>query len=104
ERTGKPAGADVRRRKWSFPVAWAMDGPRSPDRDAVAAAYAAGEPLDDARADAVLAALVRLGAQDAADAACAAYIAQAKDIAAAHALDRAGQLAALFDATARRTA
>jgi geranylgeranyl diphosphate synthase type I len=104
EQTGKPAGADVRRRKWSFPVAWAMDGPPSPDRDTIAAAYAAREPLDDARADAVLAALVRLGAQDAADAACAAYISQAKDIAAVHALDRAGELAAIFDATARRTA
>ncbi len=104
EETGKPAGADVRRRKWSFPVAWAMDGPRSPDRDLVARAYASGEPLGDARADAVLAALVRLGAQAAADDACSAYIAQAKQLAAAHGLDRAGRLAAIFDATARRTA
>src|ERR1700676_64804 len=34
--TGKPAGADIRRRKWSFPVAWAFAGPSSADRDTVA--------------------------------------------------------------------
>ena len=29
EETGKPSGADIRRRKWSFPVAWALAQPPS---------------------------------------------------------------------------
>lgn len=104
ELTGKPSGADIRRRKWSFPVAWALDGPPSPDRALVAAAYGASGPLDDATADRVIAALDRLGAQAAADDASAAYIAEANQTAAAHALDRDGALAAIFEATARRMA
>jgi len=102
--TGKPAGADIRRRKWSFPVAWAMDGPPSDDRDVVAGAYASIGELDDATADAVIASLERLGARRAADDACDAYIAQAAAVAAEHHLDRDGRLAAIFAATARRTA
>ena len=39
-------GADIRRRKWSFPVAWAMDGPQSRDRDTVERAYATIGELD----------------------------------------------------------
>lgn len=101
--TGKPAGADIRRRKWSFPVAWAMAGPRSPDRDTVERAYASIGELDDATADAVIAALERLGAHAAADDACDAYIAQAGEIAEAHGLDREGRLAEIFSSTARRT-
>jgi geranylgeranyl diphosphate synthase type I len=102
--TGKPAGADIRRRKWSFPVAWAMDGPPSPDRDTVARAYASIGELDDATANAVIAALERLGAHAAADEACDAYIAQAAAAAAERGLDHEGRLAELFSSTARRTA
>jgi geranylgeranyl diphosphate synthase type I len=102
--TGKPAGADIRRRKWSFPVAWAMDGPPSHDRDTVARAYASIGELDDPTADAVIDALERLGAHSAADEACDAYIAQAAAIAAQHDLDRDGRLAEIFSSTARRTA
>ncbi len=102
--TGKPAGADIRRRKWSFPVAWAMDGPPSADRAIVADAYGTIGDLADARADAVIAALERLGAERAADAACDAYIAEAVQIAAQHDLDRDGHLADIFSSTAQRTA
>jgi geranylgeranyl diphosphate synthase type I len=102
--TGKPAGADIRRRKWSFPVAWAMSGPPSRDRDTVAQAYASIGALPDADANAVIAALERLGAHDAADAACDAYIADAVATANAHALDREARLATIFSSTARRTA
>ena len=102
--TGKPAGADIRRRKWSFPVAWAMSGPRSRDRDTVARAYASIGELSDADAGAVIAALERLAADQAADAACDAYIAEAVATANAHNLDREGRLASIFSATARRTA
>jgi geranylgeranyl diphosphate synthase type I len=102
--TGKPAGADIRRRKWSFPVAWAFDGPPSPDRDTVAHAYASIGELPDGDANAVIAALERLGAHDAADAACDAYIAEAVTTANEHDLDRDGRLAEIFSSTARRTA
>jgi geranylgeranyl diphosphate synthase type I len=102
--TGKPAGADIRRRKWSFPVAWAMDGPSSHDRAVVADAYGTIGDLDDARARAVIAALERLGAPGAADDACEAYIGEAAGIAAAHGLDRDGLLAEIFSSTSRRTA
>jgi geranylgeranyl diphosphate synthase type I len=101
--TGKPSGADIRRRKWSFPVAWALAGAPSPDRTTVADAYASNAELDDAVADRVIAALERLGAQRAADDACARAIADANALAATHDLDRDGKLAAIFDATARRT-
>ena len=101
--TGKPSGADIRRRKWSFPVAWAMSGPPSADRDVVAEAYGTLSPLDDAQADRVIAALERLGAPAAADAACVRAIDEAKATACTYALDGDGSLAALFDATAQRT-
>ncbi|GAC1615527.1 MAG: hypothetical protein NVS4B13_09820 [Candidatus Elarobacter sp.] len=101
--TGKPAGADIRRRKWSFPVAWAMHGARSPDRETVARAYASIGELDDATANAVIAALERLGAHAAADAACDAYIAEAAAVSLEHDLDRDGRLAEIFSSTARRT-
>jgi geranylgeranyl diphosphate synthase type I len=102
EQTGKPSGADIRNRKWSFPVAWAMDGASSPERETVAQAYGKLEPLDDAQAERVIVALGRLGAQRAADEACEAYIAEAKRIAAAYDLDRDGKLVAIFDGTAQR--
>ena len=101
--TGKPAGDDIRRRKWSFPVAWAFAGPPSPDRSIVAAAYASIGELDDERADDVIAALERLGAHRAADDACDAYVAQAVAVAAEHDLDRDGELAEIFSSTAHRT-
>ena len=103
EQTGKPSGADIRHRKWSFPVAWAMDGPPSADRETVAEAYGTLAELEDAQAERVIAALERLGAQRAADEACAAYIAEAKEVAAVYDLDADGRLAAIFDATAQRT-
>ena len=101
--TGKPAGADIRRRKWSFPVAWAMSGPPSADRDTVARAYAMIGELDAATANAAIASLERLGAHRAADEACDAYVAQAAAVATEHDLDRHGILAEIFSSTARRT-
>jgi geranylgeranyl diphosphate synthase type I len=100
--TGKPSGADIRRRKWSFPVTWAMSRSASADRETVADAYATLGELDDERAERVIAALERLGARDAGDEACSRYIAEAKATAASFDLDRGGALAAIFDATANR--
>jgi geranylgeranyl diphosphate synthase type I len=65
--TGKPSGADIARRKWSFPVVWALATPPSPDRDVVARAYARNARLDPRGVGDVIAALERLGARDAAD-------------------------------------
>jgi len=103
EETGKPSGADIRRRKWSFPVTWALSGPPSADRSIVADAYARIGSLSDEHAARVIAALERLGARDAADDACMAYIDEANHFSAMHKLDRDGRLAALFHSTAKRT-
>jgi geranylgeranyl diphosphate synthase type I len=65
--TGKPSGADIARRKWSFPVVWALGTPPSSDRDIVARSYAGNSRLDAAGVASVIAALERLGARDAAD-------------------------------------
>jgi geranylgeranyl diphosphate synthase type I len=103
EETGKPSGADIRRRKWSFPVAWALAQEPSSERTIVAEAYATIGLLEDAHAARVIAALERLGARDAADEACLAYINEANSISATQQLDRDGRLAALFNSTAKRT-
>jgi len=103
EETGKPSGADIRRRKWSFPVTWALSGPPSADRSIVADAYSTIGPLGDDHAARVIAALERLGARDAADDACTAYIDEANHFSAMHKLDRDGRLATLFHSTAKRT-
>jgi len=65
--TGKPSGADIARRKWSFPVVWALDTPPSEDREIVARAYARQSRLDADGVSAVIGALDRLGARAAAD-------------------------------------
>jgi len=65
--TGKPSGADIARRKWSFPVVWALGTPPSPDREIVARAYARNARLDAEGVAEVIAALDRLGAREAAD-------------------------------------
>jgi geranylgeranyl diphosphate synthase type I len=67
EVTGKPSGADIARRKWSFPVVWALDTAPSADRDIVARAYARQSRLDAEGVSAVIGALDRLGARAAAD-------------------------------------
>ena len=100
--TGKPSGADIRRRKWSFPVVWALDGEPSRDRHLIERAYKRIGGLSDQDADAVIAALDRLGAQSAADEACDRAIAQADDLALRYDLDRDRLLRDLFAATSRR--
>jgi geranylgeranyl diphosphate synthase type I len=100
--TGKPSGADIRRRKWSFPVVWAIDGVPSADRNIVERAYRRIGGLSDSDAGAVIAALDRLGAQAAADEACDRAIAQADDLALRYDLDRDRLLRDLFAATSRR--
>jgi geranylgeranyl diphosphate synthase type I len=73
--SGKIAGNDVARRKWTFPVVWAIAQPRSPARDAVAEAYAPGRPLDQREVERVIAALDELGARAAGISAAAEHVA-----------------------------
>ncbi len=102
--TGKPSGADIAKRKWSFPVVWAMSSTDSADRQTVARQYAAGEPLEGEAVADVIAALDRLGARAAADAAAAAYLREADGVAAAAGIDRSGTVRAFLRASANRTA
>jgi geranylgeranyl diphosphate synthase, type I len=102
--TGKPSGADIARRKWSFPVVWALSGRPCGDRAVVADAYARKEPLAPAEVAAVVRALERLGARDAADAECDRALEEATEIAHAAALDRDGSIQHFLAQGARRVA
>jgi len=75
DETGKTVASDIARRKWTFPVVWAIGQPRSPARDAVADAYALGRPLDAAAVQRVVTALDDLGAREAAHAAASRHLA-----------------------------
>jgi len=66
DRTGKTVAGDLMRRKWSFPVVWALARPPSPAREVVAAAYRSQQPLEGAQVQDVVAALEDLGAREAA--------------------------------------
>jgi geranylgeranyl diphosphate synthase, type I len=75
DETGKITGSDVARRKWTFPVVWAVAQPRSTARDAVAGAYASMRPLEAPEVERVIAALDELGAREAARSAAAEHVA-----------------------------
>lgn len=102
EQTGKPSGADIRRRKWSFPVTWALATPDSAERRAIARGYANVGALSDDEAKVVIAALDALGAQAAADETSDRAIAEASDFRLRHELDPLGEVQTLFSETARR--
>jgi geranylgeranyl diphosphate synthase type I len=73
--TGKVTGNDIARRKWTFPVVWALSCPRSAATEQIAAAYARGQALDMPTVAAVIEALDELGAKEAANAAIAEHLA-----------------------------
>jgi geranylgeranyl diphosphate synthase type I len=75
DETGKVATSDIARRKWTFPVVWAIAQPPSPARTAVADAYSLGKPLDVANVERIVAALDQLGAKEAAQRAAAEHLA-----------------------------
>jgi geranylgeranyl diphosphate synthase type I len=75
DETGKTSGGDVARRKWTFPVVWAMAQPPSKSRTAVADAYALGHRLDVSGVDRIVEALDALGAREAAQQAAAEHLA-----------------------------
>jgi geranylgeranyl diphosphate synthase type I len=101
--TGKPCG-DLAKRKWTFPVVWALAGPPSSARETIAAAYARGTELDPAGVTATVGALDRLGARDAASAAARAELDAADAVAEASGIDRSGRVRAFFRRAARRSA
>ena len=64
--TGKVIGNDLARRKWTYPVVWALAQPESAAREAISHAYAVGTELDGPTVERVIAALDTLGARQAA--------------------------------------
>jgi hypothetical protein len=83
---------------------WALAGPPSAARDVVARHYERVQPLDAAAVRDVVAALESLGAREAADAACDAYVADAARTAEEFALDPAGTVREIFTTSSRRNA
>jgi geranylgeranyl diphosphate synthase type I len=104
EVTGKPSGADVGRRKWSFPIVWALGQPSSPDREIVANAYAPAVRLKEDDVVKVVAALERLGAREVADQAHDGALEEARLIATEARIDAAGFVQGFFQEGARRVA
>lgn len=75
DETGKIAGADIARRKWTFPVVWAIEQPPSQGRSVIAKAYADGGAIDAATVWRIVDALDQLGAKAAAETAAAEHLA-----------------------------
>ncbi len=64
--TGKVVANDIARRKWTYPVVWALAQAPSPATAAIAEAYAGGGELTTEQVERVVAALDELGAREAA--------------------------------------
>jgi geranylgeranyl diphosphate synthase type I len=101
--TGKVAAADLRRRKWSFPIVWALSRPNTRARQNIAQAYALQPPLDEKAVSLVATSLNELGARDAALAAAQAEWDAAEALAESAGLDRHRSLRRLFAASLGRT-
>jgi len=104
EVTGKPSGADIARRKWTFPVVWALSRGPSGDREIVANAFGRGRRLEAHEIAGILAALERLGARGAADTACDRALEDADVIAREAGLDPDGTIRHFLAQGARRVA
>ncbi len=102
--TGKPSGADIARRKWGFPVVWALGLPPSSDRAIVERAYANGARLEPSGVADVIAALERLGARAAADDAHDRALDDADTIARDSVIDVGRTIRTFLAAGARRVA
>jgi len=102
--TGKPAGADLAKRKWTFPIVWSLAQPGGVERETIAAAYGSVRELDTAAVARVVAALDALGAREAAMHAASSALTGADALAAAHGIDRSGRVRAFFSNAMRRSA
>jgi geranylgeranyl diphosphate synthase type I len=100
--TGKPVGSDLARRKWTFPVVWALDGPASPARDVVVERYARHGPLSPDDVAATIAALDALGVRNAGMLQAQTYFDRADAVAQASAIDTGGRVRAFLAANVRR--
>ncbi|MBC5815080.1 MAG: polyprenyl synthetase family protein [Candidatus Eremiobacteraeota bacterium] len=73
--TGKTPGADIARRKKTFPVVWALEQPQSPQRGLIAQAYEGEGELSAAAVSEISAVLDAMGARQAARLAAAKHLA-----------------------------
>jgi geranylgeranyl diphosphate synthase type I len=101
--TGKPSGADIAKRKWSFPIVWAMSGPPSAARDAIIAAYGDEGALDAPAVRQTISALDALEARAAAQAAAQQYFAASDEVARAADIDRSGNVRTFLSDAVGRT-
>lgn len=90
--SGKPHRCDIVRRKWTFPIVWALAGPASDARSLIASRYRRAAPLAWPDVETVAAALDALGARSAAEAACSEYWREAAALAERAGLDRSGMI------------
>ena len=104
EETGKPSGSDIARRKWSFPVVWALSGEPSAAREAIERRYALRASLESGDVRAIVEALDVLGVRRAADEAVDAQLQHADQIAEDSRIDRGRTVRTLFTSSARRVA
>lgn len=104
EETGKPSGSDIARRKWTFPVVWALSGEPSSARDVIVRRYALRAPLEASDVLAIVEALDELGVRRAADEAVDAQLREADDIAERYGIDRGRTVRTLFTTSSRRVA
>ena len=72
EITGKPVGADILRKKNSYPIVLAMEAAASEDREAIASIYSKPE-LDDEDVESVLTIMDRVGVKERAQAEAARW-------------------------------
>ena len=75
DETGKTVASDIARRKWTFPVVWAIAQPPSPARTVIAQAYARAGALDRETVGRIVEALDAIGARAAAGEAAAEHLA-----------------------------
>ncbi len=75
DETGKTVAGDIARRKWTFPVVWAIAQLPSPARSVIAEAYARGDALDATAVGRIVDALDTVGARRAAAEAAAEHLA-----------------------------
>jgi geranylgeranyl diphosphate synthase type I len=75
DETGKTVASDIARRKWTFPVVWAIAQPPTAARTVIAQAYAGAKALDAAMVERIVESLDALGAREAAAEAAAEHLA-----------------------------
>ncbi|TAM56338.1 polyprenyl synthetase family protein [bacterium] len=100
EETGKPSLADLRKRKWTYPVVWGI----AAGAGAVEALYRTGAGLDQGQAEQARLTLERAGAREAAQAALDRYLGEAEAIARECGLDRDGAVRTFLAQGGRRSA